>query len=909
MTLQTCPACGRDNFTVTGLSQHLAKSHDSRCQALYRNSCSQTNPNPVNEEHSSNSDNNPGEDIDDSFFEPEWEVPVQSLPDDGTLDDINLPEDGPFDNLNDGEAHNTNTHQDIEARAQGQRGCVVVPYPDPCAGQRTLCLSPDQAANAMYGAQLIDAENEENLYYPFASKIKWEIAHWAKLHGSSSTAFTDLLSIDRVRDFICCTSANKLNKLIDHELPTGRPKFKREQIIVAGESFDVYYHDIIECIKSLYGDPDFTQYLTFSLEWHYADDDKTVHLFHDMHTSKWWWETQKKLNAQHPGGTIVPIIISSNKTQVTMFRNKTAELHHKPSSGSHVLLAYLPTSRLEHITNKASRCCAIANLYHVCLHRVLAPLIPAGTEGISMCSGDGARRRCHPIFASFVSDYPEQLLTTGVKFGECPKCDVDAKDTGSNTTQFHLRKLIKVLDALAAFDDGNLAFVRACATAGIKPIIHPFWEDLPFVNIFRTIMPDVLHQLYQGLIKHLLAWLSAACGGAEIDACCRRLPPNHHICLFTKGITCLSCVSGTEHTQICRFILRIIIDIRLPNNLNAGHLLRAVCGLLDFLYLAQYPSHHYHLMITLFGTTDNYNTEYTERLHIDLAKDAYRATNHKDEFIQMTLWLERKEKILQHQKFVSWCLAGGHHFEPYYLCPPDMTFRREQVMTKHPTAKAVSIQKLVEDYGATHFREALAHYIVHKHRGDHSVLLRDRELDHLAGDIHFPFHRLPVFHKIKWCSIDTSGLTKGHVTLNSVHAKPRQKLGSRLIHRRSDTIFIRLDEDSVTNDLKGFSVGQVRVIFSLPPKSLQLLFPPTVNIPPHLVYIEWFTPFPSAPDRNNRLYKLSRLMRGGDRVSSIVPVGNIVCSIHLILNETVLKDCNVFWVNSYIDRHTFSIFR
>ncbi|KAG2341299.1 hypothetical protein BDR05DRAFT_949884 [Suillus weaverae] len=498
-----------------------------------------------------------------------------------------------------------------------------------------------------------------------------------------------------------------------------------------------------------------------------------------MHTGKWWWETQtsllnvlKKLDAQQPGGTIVPIIISSDKTQVTMFRNKTAypvyltignipkELRRKPSSGSHILLAYLPTIRLKHITNKASCCRAIANLYHACLRRVLAPLIPAGTGGISMCSGDGAHRRCHPIFASFVGDYPEQLLATGVKFGECPKCDVDAKDTGSNTTQFHLQKLSEVLDALAAFDDGNLAFVHTCAAAGIKPIIHPFWEDLPFVNIFCTIMPDVLHQLYQGLIKHLLAWLSAACGGAEIDARCRQLPPNHHICLFTKGITCLSRVSGTEHAQICRFILGIIIDICLPNNLNL------------------HAAHHYHLMITLFGTTDNYNTEYTERLHIDLAKNAYHTTNHKDEFIQMTHWLEQKEKILWHQNFVSWCLAGGHHFEPYHSRPPDMTFHQEQVMTKHPTAKAVSFQKMVEDYGATHFREALARFIVHKRRGDHSVPLRDQELELLAGDIHFPFNCLPVFHKIKWCSIDTGGLTKGHVTLDSVHTKPQQKWAS-----------------------------------------------------------------------------------------------------------------------------------
>ncbi|KAG1816374.1 uncharacterized protein BJ212DRAFT_1446932 [Suillus subaureus] len=597
----------------------------------------------------------------------------------------------------------------------------------------------------MYEAQLIDAKDEKNLYYPFTSKIKWEVAHWAKLRGSSSTVFTDLLSIDGV--------------------------------IVAGESFDVYYHDIIECIKSLYGDPDFARYLTFSPEWHYADDDETVHLFHNMHIGKWWWEMQKKLDAQHPGGTIVPIIISSDKMQVTMFRNIPKELHHKPSSGSHVLLAYLPTSCLKHITNKVSHCRAIVNLYHMCLHCVLAPLIPARTEGISMCSSDGACCHCHPIFASFVSDYPEQLLTTGVKFGECPKCDVNAKDTGSNTMQFHLQKLSEVLDALAAFNDGNLVFVCACAAAGIRPIIHPFWEDLPFTNIFRAITPDVLHQLYQGLIKHLLSWLSAACGGAKIDA---------HLCglldfLYLAQYPYHS--SETLHSLDKALDLfhqnkDIFIQLSIHNNFNLPKL---------------HTVHHYHLMITLFGTTDNYNTEYTEHLHIDLAKDAYRTTNHKD-----------------------------------------------------------NIQKLVEDYGMTHFREALACYIVHKHQGDHSVPLHDRELDHLVGDIHFPFYHLPVFHKIKWCSIDTGGLTKGHVTLDS--------LGSWLIHRHSDTVFVRLGEDLVTNDLKGFSVGQVQVIFSLPPKSLQLLFPPTVNIPPHLAYIKWFTPFPSAPDQNNRLYKLSRLL-------------------------------------------------
>jgi len=49
---------------------------------------------------------------------------------------------------------------------------------------------------------------------------------------------------------------------------------------------------------------------------------------------------------------------------------------------------------------------------------------------------------------------------------------------------------------------------------------------------------------------------------------------------------------------------------------------------------------HYALSIRLFGMTDNYNTEQSERLHINLAKNAYCAMNWKDEYLQMTAWLE-----------------------------------------------------------------------------------------------------------------------------------------------------------------------------------------------------------------------------------------------------------------------------
>jgi len=82
-----------------------------------------------------------------------------------------------------------------------------------------------------------------------------------------------------------------LNKIIDYELP-GHLEFKRDQIVIADEVFDVYYHDIIKCIKVLFGDPNFADFLVFMPERHYADEDKSIRLYHEMHTGEWWWNCQ-----------------------------------------------------------------------------------------------------------------------------------------------------------------------------------------------------------------------------------------------------------------------------------------------------------------------------------------------------------------------------------------------------------------------------------------------------------------------------------------------------------------------------------------------------------------------------------------------------------------------------------------
>lgn len=61
---------------------------------------------------------------------------------------------------------------------------------------------------------------------------------------------------------------------------------------VEGETFEVYYRDVLECIRSLYGDETFAPYLVFAPERHYSDNTRTNRLYHDVYTGKWWWTTQ-----------------------------------------------------------------------------------------------------------------------------------------------------------------------------------------------------------------------------------------------------------------------------------------------------------------------------------------------------------------------------------------------------------------------------------------------------------------------------------------------------------------------------------------------------------------------------------------------------------------------------------------
>ena len=165
-------------------------------------------------------------------------------------------------------------------------------YPDSKAGDAVPNRSKQPNSHTAYGSKFQNSET--NPYAPFSSHIDWKVAKWAKLRGPSSTAFSELLAIDGLQERLALSYKNtrELNKIIDEDLPGTLPRFRCKSTPVLGESVDLYYRPILECIQALLGNVEFANKLLFSPERHYSDKDCTIRVYHDMHTGKWWWDTQ-----------------------------------------------------------------------------------------------------------------------------------------------------------------------------------------------------------------------------------------------------------------------------------------------------------------------------------------------------------------------------------------------------------------------------------------------------------------------------------------------------------------------------------------------------------------------------------------------------------------------------------------
>ena len=85
--------------------------------------------------------------------------------------------------------------------------------------------------------------------------------------------------------------SRELNSIIDKNL-SGPPQFHCQELSIGGECLEFYYRDIIQCIRALFGNPEFANDLVFAPERHYTDSNQKCRVYSEMHTGEWWWSVQ-----------------------------------------------------------------------------------------------------------------------------------------------------------------------------------------------------------------------------------------------------------------------------------------------------------------------------------------------------------------------------------------------------------------------------------------------------------------------------------------------------------------------------------------------------------------------------------------------------------------------------------------
>lgn len=188
------------------------------------------------------------------------------------------------------------------------------------------------------------------VFFPFQCLAEYQLCSWlfqTKVSGNSMNEFfrfhmgpwSKLSTIDSVAKW----------KQILQQIPYGIPNDNiiERQIKVllpgtsSGISYTIRYRSIMNIVRFLIGHPPFQPNLSYAPVRLYKDEDKHCRIWNEMHTGSWWWDTQRKLP---PGSTIIPVILASDKTQLTQ--------HHGDKSSHPV---YVTIGNLDKSTRRSQK--------------------------------------------------------------------------------------------------------------------------------------------------------------------------------------------------------------------------------------------------------------------------------------------------------------------------------------------------------------------------------------------------------------------------------------------------------------------------------------------------------------------------------------------------------------------------
>ena len=292
-------------------------------------------------------------------------------------------------------------------------------------------------------------------------------------------------------------------------------------------------------------------------------------------------------------------------------------------------------------------------------------------EGTDLLCPDGYTRRCFPVLAASLADYEEQVLITGVLANQhCTICQVRPEER-NNLLKAHPFRTHDYTRSVHCDMDKDKINKRKDPMR-VHQVRNFVWAHL-YVNVHQIQLPDMLHQLYKGLVMRTIKWLEALIKRNYKQQYERRINKRIASCPQFPGLKHFFRLAGVKQWTAGeqKAILRQILPALAPLLRDNHQQLRFTKAAIDFCLLADYSSHsdvtlgyvhdalkilnqeksafveytptetesdefnfpkwhvmsHYIDFIKAYGALDGYNTEQTEACHKYIVKCFYDRTN------------------------------------------------------------------------------------------------------------------------------------------------------------------------------------------------------------------------------------------------------------------------------------------
>ncbi|KAG8705734.1 hypothetical protein FRC08_001491 [Ceratobasidium sp. 394] len=487
-------------------------------------------------------------------------------------------------------------------------------------------------------------------------------------------------------------------------LTVGEGRYERDHVL--------YKRAVVDVIRELIGNPAFKHIMRYGPERHWTNGVRQSRVYGEMWTGNWWWRQQTFLRDEK--GTIAPVIIATDKTQMTKLSgnqsaypvyltigNISKAYRRRATKHATALIGYLPVDSFKDVPSKALRQQLKGELLHCAMSLITEPLEEAGRTGVEMWCADGRLRQVYPRLAAFVGDWPEQNDMACTSRSGCPKCLKRGTGRGDERCAAPRTRMSSLLALNRYLETGRK---KPLDTLGLKPW-WPWWADLPGVEFATCITPDLLHQIHKGLFKgHAMRWIQHLLGEPAVDERFVSMTRAKDLRHFKRGISVVSQWTGREAKEMEKVFLPLLAEHpALPNDLVAfiralldfSHIARAARLTdteLDELREAHATMHrlkrvlvtsgiykrlarfdripkwhmisHYADSIRELGTPDGYNTEAPEYLHIVYVKRGFEASNKRDAIPQIIQYCQRLEALRIHRAHLDEYYGQERHGEP-----------------------------------------------------------------------------------------------------------------------------------------------------------------------------------------------------------------------------------------------------